>query len=73
MAYFTIILQIIAAIPELIKVYREIKKLVDDTQKEDAKVAVKAAVSDFMVKGDAKQLKADIASIRAEMTTGFPV
>lgn len=69
MSYIIFVVQLLAAVPELIRAYREIKKLLDDDQKEIAHQAIEDAKVDFICSHDAKRFKEDLRLIRKEISS----
>lgn len=71
MGYVWLAIQIITAIPDLIRAYREIKKLVDENEKDAAKEAVREITRELKVTGDAKRFKENLVAIRTEIKTSL--
>jgi hypothetical protein len=67
MSYVFILIQIISAIPDLIRAYREIKKIADE-EKEGAKLAMREITTEFKQTGDAKRFKENLLSFRSELS-----
>lgn len=67
MGYVWLAIQILTAVPDLIRAWREIKKLVDEDEKQSAKVAVGEITRELKTTGDAKKFKQNLVAFRAEI------
>lgn len=67
MSYIVILIQIVSAIPDLIRAYREIKKIADG-EKEGAKLAMREITAELKQTGDAKRFKENLLAFRSELS-----